>query len=90
MPFLCTYTYLPQLPTYLIIPSGPLEAISDLHTERHDGFTARLSVRRRYTRVPSRVAWRRAEPDRTGQRRVCRRLCSILLLFQEVDGTTRK
>lgn len=68
MPFLSTYTYLPHsyLPTYLIIPSGPLGAISDLHTERHDGFTARLCVRRRYTRVsaePSRTELSWAEPS---------------------------
>lgn len=34
------YLYLlTYLPTHLIIPSGPLEAISDLHTVRRDGFT---------------------------------------------------
>lgn len=47
-------------------------------------------VRRRYTRVPGRVAQRRAEPNRAAPRRVCHRLCSILLLFQEVGETARK
>lgn len=95
MPFLSTYTYLPHsyLPTYLIIPSGPLGAISDLHTERHDGFTARLCVRRRYTRVSAEdgVGLSRAEPNQAelSWSAFARRLCSILLLFQEVRGTAR-
>ena len=38
--YLPILTYPNYLPTYLIIPSGPLGAISDLHTERRDGFTA--------------------------------------------------
>lgn len=33
-------------------------------------------------------AWRRAEPNRAVL--ACRRLCSILLLFQEVGETARK
>lgn len=70
MPFLSTYTYLPSyLPTHLIIPSGPLEAISDLHTERRDGFTARLCTM----------------PAITCDSPCCIvRLCSIFLLFREV------
>lgn len=55
------------LPTYLIIPSGPLEAISDLHTERCDGFTARLCATSIYptssSSPPARAASRRVRVD---------------------------
>lgn len=90
MPFLSTYTYLPHsyLPTYLIIPSGPLGAISDLHTERHDGFTARLCATSIYSSLS------RAEPNRAElswaeliRAAFARRVCSILLLFQEVTNS---
>jgi len=62
--YLPILTYPSYLPTYLIIPSGPLGAISDLHTERRDGFTAWLCTTSIYS-SPG-----RAEPSRTESRHV--------------------
>lgn len=61
--YLPILTYPSCLPTYLIIPSGPLGAISDLHTERRDGFTAWLCTTSIYS-SPG-----RAEPSRAESRR---------------------